>query len=57
MFDPQGQKIAEDDNSGTGDNARIQITLPATGTYTVYANSYAVGDTGRFRLQVRTVGP
>jgi len=57
LFDPQGQKIAEDDNSGSGDNARIVITLPRTGTYTLYANSYAVGDTGRFRLQARTSSP
>ncbi|MGQ9866403.1 MAG: trypsin-like peptidase domain-containing protein [Pseudanabaenaceae cyanobacterium] len=57
LFDPQGQKIAEDDNSGTGDNARIVLTLPSTGTYTLYANSYTVGDTGRFRLQARTANP
>ncbi|MFQ3679875.1 MAG: immunoglobulin domain-containing protein, partial [Pseudanabaenaceae cyanobacterium] len=57
LFDPQGQKIAEDDNSGSGDNARIVLTLPRTGLYTVYANSYAVGDTGGFRLQVRTASP
>jgi serine protease Do len=57
LFDPQGQKIAEDDNSGTSDNARIVLTLPSTGTYTLYANSYTVGDTGRFRLQARTANP
>ncbi len=57
LFDPQGQKIAEDDNSGSGDNARIVVTLPSTGTYTLYANSYAVGDIGRFRLQARTANP
>jgi len=50
LFDPNGRKIAEDDDGGGGKNARIAITLPNTGTYTLYANSYEVGDTGSFTL-------
>jgi len=50
IFDPNGRKIAEDDDGGGGKNARIAITLPSTGKYTLYANSYEVGDTGSFTL-------
>lgn len=50
LFDANGRKIAEDDDGGGGKNARIAITLPSTGKYTLYANSYEVGDAGSFTL-------
>jgi serine protease Do len=50
LFDGNGRKVAEDDDGGGGKNARIAITLPSTGKYTLYANSYEVGDTGAFTL-------
>ncbi|MEE3718843.1 trypsin-like peptidase domain-containing protein [Tumidithrix elongata RA019] len=53
LFDANGNKIAEDDDSGGGKNARITITLPRTGRYTLYANSYEPGDSGRFTLSAR----
>ncbi len=54
---PGGTSIASDDNGGGGTNARIPagsgfFTLPATGTYTILANSYAAGQTGAYSLSL-----
>jgi S1-C subfamily serine protease len=53
LFDSTGRKIAEDDDGGGGKNARLAVTLPSTGTYTLYANSYEVGQTGSFTIAGR----
>jgi V8-like Glu-specific endopeptidase len=53
LFDSTGRKIAEDDDGGGGKNARITVTLPSTGRYTLYANSYEVGQTGSFTIAGR----
>jgi S1-C subfamily serine protease len=53
LFDASGNKIAEDDDGAGGKNARISVTLPKTGKYTIYANSYEPGDSGRFTLNAR----
>ncbi|PYS93505.1 MAG: hypothetical protein DMF64_04690 [Acidobacteria bacterium] len=50
-----GTDIAEDDNGGGGTNARIPAgagvaVLPATGTYTIYANSAAANQTGTYSI-------
>ena len=45
----RGSRVAADDNSGTGNNARISRRLQA-GTYTIEATSANSGDTGQFRL-------
>jgi S1-C subfamily serine protease len=50
LFDGNGIKVAEDDDGGGGKNARIAINLPSSGKYTLYANSYEVGDSGAFTL-------
>ncbi len=50
LFDANGRKIAEDDDGAGGKNARIRTTLPSTGRYTLYANSYEVGQAGSFTL-------
>jgi serine protease Do len=50
LFDANGRKIAEDDDGAGGKNARISVTLPITGRYTLYADSYEVGQTGSFTL-------
>jgi hypothetical protein len=39
LLDPEGKKIAEDDDSESGNNARIIVTLPTSGTYTIIANA------------------
>ncbi|PZV11655.1 MAG: peptidase S1 [Pseudanabaena sp.] len=50
LFDAMGRKIAEDDDGGGGKNARIKVTLPSSGRYTIYANSYEVGQAGSFTI-------
>jgi CHAT domain-containing protein len=51
---PTGEAIAEDDDGAGGSNARIVMTVPTTGTYTLVVNSYAAGETGSYRLEWRT---
>jgi Mg-chelatase subunit ChlD len=53
LFGPAGNVVASDDDSGGGTNSRIQITLPSSGLYTVWATSYNAGlgpATGAFTL-------
>jgi serine protease Do len=50
LLDPQGRRIAVDDNNGT---ARIRVVLPTSGTYTLFANSSDAGDYGRFTLSAK----
>ncbi len=40
LLDIDGNELAQDDDGGDNTNARIDVTLPATGTYTLLANSY-----------------
>jgi hypothetical protein len=57
LLAPDGTDIAENDNgvSPTSRDARIPAgggvaVLPQTGTYTIYTNSFAVGQTGGYSL-------
>jgi serine protease Do len=52
LIDPNGQDVAQDDDGGGGTNARLVTTAVASGTYTILANSYSVGEVGEYRLQV-----
>ncbi|NEQ22047.1 MAG: hypothetical protein F6K28_23185 [Microcoleus sp. SIO2G3] len=52
LLDPEGKKIAEDDDSGSGNNAKIIVTLPTSGTYTIIANAQT-GETGSYILSWR----
>lgn len=54
LFDTQGQQIAKDDDSAGGNNARIVVKLPTTGTYTAVAISARAGETGAYELRIRT---
>jgi len=51
--DANGSKVAADDDSGGGTNARITFTLPYTGAYRLIANTYRQGQYGSFSLSVR----
>jgi S1-C subfamily serine protease len=53
LFDPTGKKIAEDDDSAGKKDARINVSLPVNGTYTLYANAYEVGESGKYSLTAR----
>jgi serine protease Do len=51
--DGNGVKLAADDDSGGGTNARITYTLPYSGAYRIIANTYRQGSYGAFSLSVR----
>jgi len=59
LLNSSNQALAEDDDGGSGTNSRIPFfsgtfTLPATGTYTIYATSYSfdgfTGGTGSYSI-------
>lgn len=55
LLDPGGKRISEnDDISRSNRNSRLSITLPATGVYTIIANSYEPGRSGRYSLEVNS---
>ncbi|NER93637.1 MAG: tetratricopeptide repeat protein [Symploca sp. SIO1B1] len=56
LDDPQGNKIAEDDNGGNGRNARVIVTLPVTGTYKITVNTFP-GELGKYSISLRTALP
>ncbi len=62
-FDPfiilqrnNGDYLAEDDNSGGGNNAELVITLPTTGRYMLYVTPYEAGRTGNYTLKLTSQG-
>ena len=55
LLGPDGSQLAQDDDSSGSTDARITITLPQSGPYTVIANSYRGGATGRYALQARSL--
>ena len=50
---PDGSVLSQNDDGEEGTNSNIAITLPTTGTYTILANSYEAGETGRYTLTVQ----
>jgi len=53
VVDPRGRRIAVNDSEG---KARVRVTLPTSGTYTLFANSAAAGDYGRFTISGKLDG-
>lgn len=53
VFDGQENKLAEDDDSGGGTNARLSMIAPENGTYRVVANSYSSDEGGPYTITVR----
>ena len=53
VVDPKSKKIAENDDGGENNNAKITITLPTTGTYTVIVNTHEKGQQGSYKLSWR----
>jgi hypothetical protein len=53
---PGVQAFNDDDVESGTTNARLVLTLPETGAYTVHATSYAPGETGAYQLTVRDGG-
>jgi len=50
-----GKQLAEDDDSGDGNNARIRFKAPSDGIYRVIATTYNL-ETGQFLLKIREDG-
>jgi hypothetical protein len=55
LLDPDGNSIAQDDDSAGNLDAQIDIVLPVDGVYRVYANSYSGGLQGPYTLQASMV--
>ncbi len=51
LFDPDGEYLLRDDDSGIGFNAAIIIELPADGEYTIVTRGFA-GQTGPYQMSV-----
>ncbi|HEV7682385.1 MAG TPA: M4 family metallopeptidase [Pyrinomonadaceae bacterium] len=61
LANSSNQTVGEDDDGGGGTNSRIPatsgfVTLPATGTYTIYATSYAADSLGTYSLTLSAGG-
>lgn len=54
LLAPDGQNLAQDDDSAGGSNARLSATLPTNGIYTVLANTYTPGETGSYSIRLGT---
>ena len=57
LLDADSNTLAFDDDGGGGTNSRIPtnggfFTIPATGTYTIYATSFSEGSTGAYTLSL-----
>ncbi|MBW4494366.1 MAG: trypsin-like peptidase domain-containing protein [Oscillatoria princeps RMCB-10] len=51
LLNPRGRDVAQDNDGGGGSSARIVATLPASGRYTVIANSSQAGESGAYSLR------
>lgn len=57
LLGPQDQELAQDDDGAGEKNARIVLTLPTNGTYTLLANSYEARESGSYSLNVSATDP
>jgi len=57
IVNSSNQVLYQDDNGGGGMNSRIVFTLPATGTYQIYATSSTAGQTGNYSLTLTAPAP
>ena len=53
LFDPDKNKIGENDNWGEGYNSKIVFTVPKTGTYLIFVISKQPGESGNYFLSWR----
>ncbi|MEL6325966.1 MAG: trypsin-like peptidase domain-containing protein [Cyanobacteria bacterium J06626_23] len=56
LVGPDGEDLGQDDDGAGGLNARIEVTLPQSGTYVVLANTYGAGEQGSYNLSVASLG-
>ncbi|GAB4160245.1 MAG: hypothetical protein Fur0046_39420 [Cyanobacteria bacterium J069] len=55
LLRPDGSDLAQDNDSAGDRNARLTAVLPETGLYTILANTFEPGETGRYSLSA-TIG-
>lgn len=51
------ESLDTDDDGAGGTDARVEMTLPADGTYAIRANTLRAGDTGAYTLQLERATP
>ncbi|MGB0564425.1 MAG: pre-peptidase C-terminal domain-containing protein, partial [Spirulinaceae cyanobacterium] len=54
LLDPDVNNIAQNDDGGENRNARIVITLPSNGEYSILANSYQAGEVGHYQITLQS---
>jgi len=54
LVGPDETMLAENDDGAGGTNSRIVIILPATGTYTLVANTFEASQTGQYQIEWRS---
>ena len=52
VLGPDGDDIAQDDDSGGSSNARLNLQAPMSGQYTILANTFNPGEQGAFNLRL-----
>jgi hypothetical protein len=53
LEDTRGWQLAEDDDSGGNQNARLNFVPPQDGTYRIIATTFMPGEVGQYRLSIR----
>ncbi len=56
LIDPTPDTVAVDDDGGDVSNSRIVYTLDSSGTWTIGANAFFLGDTGEYTLSLSCGG-
>lgn len=58
VFDPVGNVVARDDDTGEGLNARVNYTCPFAGVYRLAVTTYTTSTTpGQYTMMVQSVAP
>lgn len=57
LYDSRGNLVASNDDSGTGLNSLVSVTIGATGTYFLLARGYDNAEAGSYRLGVTELPP
>jgi hypothetical protein len=55
LEDDNGVRLATDDDSGDGLDARIVYTLPRTGNYRIFANTYRANRFGQYTIRLTSL--
>ena len=53
LEDADGKQLAEDDDGGEDQNARLRFQAPKTGTYRIIATTFAANEFGAYIFMIR----